>query len=712
MKKTLFIICLLLTTPLLAKPLIGVFTDALSYQKIPAAIEAYCSSLEEAGYVVSLHAENWKNPEAIRAVLRNHAENANLEGAVFIGDIPIPMIRDAQHLTSAFKIDQERFSDMTRITVPSDRFYDDLDLVFDFIRQDDKNPLLFYYSLSESSTQIIEKDFYSGRIFPPVHDETKYGMMETYLMRVVEQKRNPEVLDTVMTYTGHGYHSESLSSWENHTLMLREQFPDLFLPGGQIRNIYHSMNTEMKAFILNEIQNPGLDLVIFHAHGGTQAQYLIGYPRARTATQNIEEVKRFVRSKLRTAERRGNYEEAKTYYLENYDIPEHWIANTFDEDVILEDSLYAAKLDLFSSDLAGIRTEADVIIFDQCYNGQFFKENYISGTYVFGEGNTVAGIANSVNVRQDIWANELLELLRFGAPIGTWHLSRNYLESHIVGDPTFHFAKPARTPLQAPYRRLLRSDDPGLRNYGVYLLVKDQGARAERQLIRIYHSDPSANVRLQALKSLATLRTPAFREILKVSVTDPSELIRRISVNWMGKIGDTMYFPYLADRMYHDISERVSFSAKTEIDLILPNKDIDTYYLSFKEQMKDSPAKISEMDRRRERSLNWLYEDIITGMKDTTQTAARRISKLRTFRNYNFPEGIPALLETAMNDKEDPEVRVACIEALGWFVMNPRYKDIAVQLRALEHSTDQTVRAQASKSIRRLESGPNHPITP
>ena len=33
---------------------------------------------------------------------------SRLEGAVFIGDIPIPMIRKAQHMTSAFKMDEEK----------------------------------------------------------------------------------------------------------------------------------------------------------------------------------------------------------------------------------------------------------------------------------------------------------------------------------------------------------------------------------------------------------------------------------------------------------------------------------------------------------------------------------------------------------------------------------------------------------------------------
>ncbi len=710
MKKRFFLLSICLIAISFAKaPVIAVFADDATYARIPAAIDAYCASLAEEGYQVSFHAEAWPNPEAVRGVLQDLAVTTLPEGAVFIGDIPIVLIQDAQHMTSAFKIDQDRFTSMTRISVASDRYYDDLDLVFDYIGQDEEDPLLFYYSLSERSPQTVEKDFYSGRIYPPVHDDTKYAVIERYLTRVVEQKRRPEALDTVMTYTGHGYHSESLNSWENHSHMLREQFPNLYLPGGQVKNLYHTMSREMKAVVMKEVQDPQLDMAIFHAHGGDDAQYLIGFPAAANAKENVEEVKRFVRSKLRTAKERGNYDESKKYYLENYDIPEHWIADTFDEAVIREDSLYNALLDIYSDDVKTLRPEADVIVFDECYNGQFFVENYISGNYVFGNGSTVAGIANSVNVRQDIWANELLGLLRHGVPVGTWHLSRNYLESHIIGDPTFHFAKPARTDVYAPYRKLLKSPDASLRSYGVYQLAKDRGMAAESALIGIYSADPSANVRLQALKSLASLRTPGFRKLLETSVKDPSELIRRISANWMGHIGDKGYIPVLADRWAADISERVSFSAKSSLELLFAHPCADDFLAEIAETNGLDTARINYQYRR---SQSWLNDELIPTITDKSLTAKKRMSKVRTFRNYNFTPGVKTLIEIAQDESDDPIVRVGVIEALGWFVMNPNYKELIGELEAVLDSEVPEVKAEAVKSIRRLEEGPNMVVTP
>ncbi|MEA3391922.1 MAG: HEAT repeat domain-containing protein, partial [Candidatus Marinimicrobia bacterium] len=413
MKKIIVILIVLSTVLAFAKTsTIAVIVDDITYDKTSASVDAYCSALEEEGYNVALYSQAWENPEAVREVL---LATDNIEGAVFIGDIPIPMVQDAQHLTSAFKINQTRFN-MKRISIATDRYYDDLDLVFDFIQQDEENPLLFYYSLSEKSPQYIEKDFYSGRIFPPVHDDSKYELIAKYLDRVAEQKRNPEVLDNMLTYTGHGYHSESLNAWENHTLMLKEQFPDLFIPGAQIKNYEHTMSRNMKKIIMRELQVPELDMVIFHAHGGDDTQYLTGYPPAGNARENIEEVKRFVRSKLRSAKRRGNLEEAKEYYITSYDIPEHWVDDVFDSESILADSIYEAKIDLWSDDVKNMKTQAEVFIFDECYNGQFYMPNYISGTHLFGDGNVIAGIANSVNVRQDIWANEMLGLLKYGVP--------------------------------------------------------------------------------------------------------------------------------------------------------------------------------------------------------------------------------------------------------------------------------------------------------
>ena len=124
----------------------AIVVDSTSYEQAKDALTAYKQSIEADGLGTYLLIDNWASPEDIRQwLVKLHADKTPLEGCVLVGDIPIPMLRDAQHLTSAFKMDQKR--DWKESSVPSDRYYDDFGLKFDFLKQDADQPLYFYYSL-------------------------------------------------------------------------------------------------------------------------------------------------------------------------------------------------------------------------------------------------------------------------------------------------------------------------------------------------------------------------------------------------------------------------------------------------------------------------------------------------------------------------------------------------------------------------------------
>jgi hypothetical protein len=202
--------------------------------------------------------------------------------------------------------------------------------------------------------------------------------------------------------------------------------------------LQHKFGNEI--YHLAELEKSELDLAIFHAHGGIDAQYLLGYPPAQNIDENVQAIRLFVRSKMRDArDRKRNVEETQKYYQEQYNLPDIWLVDALDDSVEHSDSLLAAKLDLYSSDVARIAPQAEIIIFDECFNGSFINPGYVAGTYLFGNGTTIAGVANSVNVKQDIWSDELLGVLSYGVRIGEWHRIRTYLESHLFGDPTFRF---------------------------------------------------------------------------------------------------------------------------------------------------------------------------------------------------------------------------------------------------------------------------------
>ena len=215
----------------------AIVVDQTSYDQAKAELAAYKQSIEADGLGTYMLVDDWQSPDSIRQwLIRLHQEKTPLEGCVFVGDIPIPMLRDAQHLTSAFKMDQKR--DWKESSVPSDRYYDDFGLRFDFLKQDADQPLYFYYSLRADSKQYLSPDIYSARIKPLELDGTdKYQLLRDYLRKVVAEKQeNPSnVVDRLSMGRGHGYNSEDRVAWAGEQIALREQFPRLFRPGGTVK---------------------------------------------------------------------------------------------------------------------------------------------------------------------------------------------------------------------------------------------------------------------------------------------------------------------------------------------------------------------------------------------------------------------------------------------------------------------------------------------
>jgi hypothetical protein len=716
-------------TPLKTHPYaIAVFVDQETYAQIDSAVLAYRDAVEADGLGCYVVIDEWPNPEAIKArILRLAAEQAPvLEGVVFVGEIPIPMIRDAQHLSSAFKMDQQRFS-WQRSSIPSDRFYDDFDLRFKFLEQDSSQQLLFYYSLLPESPQQISREIYSARIKAPINGERKYELLKQYFLRVAAQKRKPEMLDNFLVFNGHGYHSESLAAWEAYSLALREQFPQLYQPGGSFRNYYHSMSYELKEVILRELQQPELDMAIFHAHGGVEAQYLLGAKEAGGSLPlNVAAAKLFLRSKLRdAADRDKPIEEVITYYRDNYDIPESWFADALRDSIRLADSLFTAKQDLYVEDILPLAPQAELVIFDECFNGAFQKTPYQAGAYIFSSGTVVAGVANSVNVKQDIWADEDLGMLNYGIRLGLWHQRLNYLESHIIGDPTFHFDSGKDLNLiqllhnprwLKAWKGLLNSNDIPIRALAVEAIYHIRGAEFEPELLIIYQKDPAFQVRLKALKCLAQLRTPAFAEILMQSVNDPYELIRRFTVNWMGVIGKECYLPLLAEKIIRDPSERVAYIAKGALEKISPVKGLAACRKSMM-SMPDSTRQSELMvylENSLKRTESWLFEELLPNIQNDSLTLKKRISEVRTFRNYQFQEALPILMDLTESPTTENELRVSLLEALGWYGFSHNRTELEQLCERLCQNTTvfPEVRDEALKTLKRLQAGANDPINP
>lgn len=150
--------------------------------------------------------------EDVKKVIVKLYKKDKLEGVVFVGDIPIPMLRKAQHMTSAFKMD-EKNNDWRDSSVPSDRFYDDFDLQFDFLKQDSVENNFFYYNLAIKSPQQIRCDIYSARVKAVDNGEEPHAQISRYFKKVVAEHQINNKLDQFFSYTGDGSYSNSLTAW-------------------------------------------------------------------------------------------------------------------------------------------------------------------------------------------------------------------------------------------------------------------------------------------------------------------------------------------------------------------------------------------------------------------------------------------------------------------------------------------------------------------
>ena len=143
----------------------AIVIDRTTYSKAKDAVENYRKAVEHDGLKTYLIVAEWANPSQVKDSLKAlYNRDKTLEGCVLIGDIPIAMIRNAQHMTTAFKMNEQTFP-IRESSVPSDRFYDDLHLKFKYLSQDKEDSALYYYKLTEDSPQRLNPNFYSARIF-------------------------------------------------------------------------------------------------------------------------------------------------------------------------------------------------------------------------------------------------------------------------------------------------------------------------------------------------------------------------------------------------------------------------------------------------------------------------------------------------------------------------------------------------------------------
>lgn len=718
----LFLLVLFLSGSLLGvanstKKGFAIVIDPKSYEQAEAEVKAYGDAIEKSGLHVYYIVDKWGVPDSIRTRLKQlyAQKNTPIEGAVFLGDIPVPMIRDAQHLTSAFKMDQEKY-DWKESSVPSDRFYDDLNLEFDFIRRDQEQPAYFYYSLSHQSPQKLQPSFYSGRVRPTdCNNTSRYEKLKNYLKKVVREKQESNKLDQVLFFSGNGFISESMQARIDEKIGLYEHFPWLNEAQQSIGYIDHKQDKYVKFKLMNEMQRDDLDLAFLHHHGDFDTEYLNNLPLTNSTTEHIEAVKLYLRESMRHAkEKEMPLDSAKMKLMNRYQVPESWFEGAFDANVIKKDSTHIDNMDLYLSDFRNYTPNCRMVILDACFNGSFHKDNSIANEYIFSEGKTIVALANSVNVIQDKWTDRYIGLVALGMRAGNLTKYNTYLEAHVIGDPTFTFT-PARKVIDVndalnnysakQWRKLLKQSEQyaDLQTIAIEKLFLS-GDISSKELLEIFKTSKNNIVRIQTLFCLSKLKDDQFIECLKLAVNDRYEMVNRFAMNMLAKSGDERLIPALIGvAVTNNTSERIDFLVKQALPLYETEKLVE----EFEKQYARTNYRNSDMVKRQIRyaiefnSAKWIGSMKKIMNEESTEKA--RISEIRAMRNYHVHFMVPELL-TYLKQTKEADIQKSMLEAFGWFTLSyhaPEIAKVAKQISEDENYAAE-VRQEAVKTYSRL----------
>ncbi|MBQ8521194.1 MAG: HEAT repeat domain-containing protein [Bacteroides sp.] len=698
-----------------SKTTFAIVVDQKSYDAAKAEIDAYRASVENEGLGTYLLIDDWKRPEPIREqLIKLHADKkAPLEGCVLVGDIPIAMVRDAHHLTSAFKMSPK--ADWQESSVPSDRYYDDFGLTFDYIKQDSAIADYHYVSLRADGEQYIMPDIYSARIRPlKVEGMDKYQQIRDYLKKAVAEKQSRNVLDQLTMARGHGYNSEDLAAWSGEQLALREQLPQLFKAGNVVKFYDFETQYPAKPDYLNEIQREGLDIMLFHHHGGPTTQYLNGYENGSGIELSIENIKRYLRSRIKRLMRKDDRETAINKCVEAYKIPREWCEEVLEEGFAKEDSIYSANMDIYAEDIHKLTPNARFVLFDACYNGSFHMDDNMVGAYIFAKGKTIATMGCTVNTIQDKWPDEFLGLMAEGMRIGQFTRFTCFLENHLAGDPTFHFVPNGALDSDINQAIVLQEGNIGFWKKQLASPSADMQAMALRQLEmagyedmvdlleQSYFESDKFVVRLEAMRLLALNYPTECQDVLKVALNDTYELIRRFATEYVERNSDPELTSAWAESfLMRGHEKRHHFRVTSAMDAFT--------FINGKEELEKHAGQWTWYDRSRvdafikrfdanKKSMEKDFAVIVNPESSDKQVS----SEIRIFRNNPITPAIYPLLQVLKNEKRGEEVRGEAAETLGWYNLHYGKAEIINTMKGYKTSNEKVMN-EVRKTINRLE---------
>lgn len=685
----------------------AIVIDRTTYSKAKDAVENYRKAVEHDGLKTYLIAAEWANPSQVRDSLKAlYNRDKTLEGCVLVGDIPIAMIRNAQHMTTAFKMNEQTFP-IRESSVPSDRFYDDLHLKFKYLSQDKEDSALYYYKLTEDSPQRLNPNFYSARIrYPEGKGGDKYQAIADFLNKAAKAKyAQPNKLDQVVSYNGASYNMDCLMVYMDEEKAYRENFPLAFQNGTGFKHWNFRMNHAMRNYLLSELKRDGIDVFMFHEHGAPDQQLVNGNEACQETSSRLASVKREIYSHTKKRAKKGeSLDSLQQMFSVKFGLAAGFWDDYANAEYWKKDSIAHAESYISLPDLENIVSNPTFVMFDACYNGSFQDKDQIAGRYIFNPGSTLVVQGNTRNVLQDRWTIEMIGLLSHGIRVGQYNKLVATLEGHLIGDPTVRFAPISANTVSTDiltkadnrkyWNRLTKSKYPDIQSLALRMLADCDFGLSEgnekaktatsAMLLSTFRTSPFNTVRMEALKMLSRYGGEDFTEAVRLGLNDPYERIARSSADYAGRIGDVSLLPDIVRVLFEDEDRiRIQYQLNTSLFLFPKEKVIDEVrrYLSASNRMD----KKAEMEKAVESIAdNFAFRDrgdsVIMDAKAKTD---KRISAIRFLRNNPRTQSLDTYL-AFLNDTSVPQnLRVLMAEALGWFDLSCRKADIRSFIRKM-----------------------------
>lgn len=591
----------------------AIIVDKTTFEQCKKDILAYKMAVESDQLPTYIVAHTWKNPEQVKKEIQLLYSNSKLEGVILIGDIPIPMISKAQHLTNS------------ATPIPSDRFYDDFALTFDFVEQSKTNPALFIYNLAGSTTNGIKSNIYSARIKPLRNNTTesnKYQQISAYLQKAANRHQHNNSIDHILSYTTAQSLHSALSTYSSESLCLEEHFPLALNTNNQIQSYngrYHNFSEE-------------------------------------------ETINLFGKNKLDIA-------------LIQLDLE--------------KDSITAVDRMFTDHTLKRALPSPIFTIFSGQQKGDFTAPTYTAGQFIFSEGQSISVLANTVNPSSPKNALHLIGLLNMGVNIGRWAQLNNSLETHIIGDPTLCFhqssADSVRIFLDEKSNKKLLEALPKVKSADAKsLLITQLSANRYEDISKLvtkeYDNSDSPSVRYTCMSIGLQQGSDTKTALLKKGIKDSDELIRGYVIHAMAKIGDPSFIPSLVEA-YIENQHSTYILAQVRMALHAFNRELIKNIAEPAFATAEFADVAKEKEKFYEEQLKSPYAEIDKSIFDNRPFVRRQ--GIAALRIINYHPSVDRYLEFVRNSKIDVDLRIAMLESLTGFGDSYRKSEIIAACQEL-----------------------------